>query len=118
MFIKPIEIKDIKKVFETSMFCKIKTAENTEITLCLMYRSPNSSDDENNSLNKQIVKKYFAKILIFENADVPQISINIRLANSILQEFQDRCTAMWLFEYPVVVSNIDTNKPVVIHLLT
>ena len=49
-------LSDIEAIFKPSIFCRVKSQSSEVFTIGVVYRSPNSSVDDNNNINVQIDK--------------------------------------------------------------
>ena len=79
---------ELEKLFTPSIICEVKTQSNETFTLCLIYRSPNSTNDENANFLLQfnlVCKKFSSmsnQLLIMGDFNFPQIDWGQEIAPS------------------------------------
>ena len=92
----------INDMYRPSLFINIKT-ENKPLNVGLIYRSPNSDENDNKKLNKQInfATKKLKNLVMFGDFNHP----NIDWDHSYCKKNEDHCDSLFLYE--IVRSNLN-----------
>ena len=126
-------LSDIEAIFKPSIFCRVKSQSSEVFTVGVVYRSPNSSVDENNNLMLQIdriskrLMKSGEKFVLLGDFNFPEISwvdetcdkpllhpasnfLNIVQSN-YLSQFVNKPTHHRALQTPTLIDLILSNDP-------